>query len=207
MPTTRLSPTPATSQKSPRKQPSQSRAMATVEAIVEAAAHILETHGFAKYNTNAIAERAGVSIGSLYQYFPNKDSITQALIERETRALVEAVTATAVSNNWRAAIVSLIRIAVDHQLRRPNLARMIDVEERRIGCPASDFDTGRALQEILRPFLVCVPLGPDDDLDELLGDILVITRALTDAAGDRHEDNRERLERRVRRAVFGYLDV
>jgi AcrR family transcriptional regulator len=53
-----------------------------VQAILEAAAQIFERHGYAAGTTNRIAERAGVSIGSLYQYFPNKDAILVALVHR-----------------------------------------------------------------------------------------------------------------------------
>src|SRR3954454_8307498 len=67
----------------PRKIPSQPRAADTVAAIIEAAAQVLETEGFAGFNTNAIAQRAGVSIGSLYQYFPGKDALTIALMHRQ----------------------------------------------------------------------------------------------------------------------------
>ena len=66
----------------PRRTPVQRRSTATVEAIVEAAAQVFERHGYAAGTTNRIAERAGVSIGTLYQYFPNKDAILVALIER-----------------------------------------------------------------------------------------------------------------------------
>ena len=66
----------------PRKLPKQGRSEATVEAILEAAAQIFERHGYAAGTTNRIAERAGVSIGSLYQYFPNKDAILLALVHR-----------------------------------------------------------------------------------------------------------------------------
>ncbi len=66
----------------PRKLPKQARSETTVEAIVEAAAQIFERHGYAAGTTNRIAERAGVSIGSLYQYFPNKDAILVALVHR-----------------------------------------------------------------------------------------------------------------------------
>ena len=77
----------------PRKSARQARSAATIEVIVEAAARILETAGPAGFTTNAVAERAGVSVGSLYQYFPNKDAITRALIRRELEMLKEAVTA------------------------------------------------------------------------------------------------------------------
>ena len=66
----------------PRKEPRQPRARATVDAILLAAAHILKTEGFERATTNRIAERAGVSIGSLYQYFPNKQAVVAALRER-----------------------------------------------------------------------------------------------------------------------------
>ncbi|MFA5964605.1 MAG: TetR/AcrR family transcriptional regulator [Sphingomonas sp.] len=65
-----------------RKQPTQDRAKVTSDAILEAAEIILLADGYEKANTNYIAERAGVSIGSLYQYFPNKESIVSALIEQ-----------------------------------------------------------------------------------------------------------------------------
>jgi AcrR family transcriptional regulator len=65
-----------------RRSPSQSRSRDTVEAIVEAAAQVFERHGYAAGTTNRIAERAGVSVGSLYQYFPNKDSILVELTRR-----------------------------------------------------------------------------------------------------------------------------
>lgn len=65
-----------------RKAPRQARSRETVDALVEAAAQVFERHGYAAGTTNRIAERAGVSIGSLYQYFPNKDALLFALVER-----------------------------------------------------------------------------------------------------------------------------
>ncbi|MEM7018835.1 MAG: TetR/AcrR family transcriptional regulator [Pseudomonadota bacterium] len=65
-----------------RKQPVQSRAHATVDAILEAAARVLIDDGYSAANTNHIAERAGVSIGSLYEYFPGKEAIFTELRRR-----------------------------------------------------------------------------------------------------------------------------
>ena len=62
-----------------RKLPQQERSRAMVSVIVEAAAQVLERHGEQGFNTNLIAERAGISIGSLYQYFPNKHAIVVAM--------------------------------------------------------------------------------------------------------------------------------
>ena len=65
----------------PRKTPVQGRSIQTVDAILEGAAQVFARRGYADATTNHIAERAGVSIGSLYQYFPNKDAILVALLE------------------------------------------------------------------------------------------------------------------------------
>ena len=65
-----------------RRDPAQERSRQTVDAIVEAAGQLLVEHGRIGVTTNAVAERAGASIGSVYQYFPNKEAIFAALQER-----------------------------------------------------------------------------------------------------------------------------
>jgi AcrR family transcriptional regulator len=71
---------------SPRKKPRQDRSQATVDVIFEAAARVFEEVGFEGATTNAFAERAGVSVGSLYQYFPNKLAVLRGLQERHLEA-------------------------------------------------------------------------------------------------------------------------
>jgi AcrR family transcriptional regulator len=66
----------------PRKPPVQKRSKATVDEIISAAARVFEAHGYAAGTTNRIAEWAGVSIGTLYQYFPSKEAIAVSLLER-----------------------------------------------------------------------------------------------------------------------------
>jgi AcrR family transcriptional regulator len=66
-----------------RRKPRQARSRATVETIVEAAAQILERQGPGGLTTNGVAERAGVSIGSVYQYFPDKQALLLAAARRE----------------------------------------------------------------------------------------------------------------------------
>ncbi|MFZ6654114.1 TetR/AcrR family transcriptional regulator [Undibacterium sp. TJN19] len=72
----------ATPRAKPLKQPLQQRSRQTVQAILEAAIQVFEVHGYAAGTTSRIAQRAGVSIGSLYQYFPNKDEILFALAQQ-----------------------------------------------------------------------------------------------------------------------------
>ncbi|EPX56331.1 Transcriptional regulator, TetR family [Cystobacter fuscus DSM 2262] len=71
----------------PRKQPRQERSRATVEAILQATTYILTRSGWDQLTTNAIAERAGVNIASLYQYFPNKAAIVAELRRRHLEQL------------------------------------------------------------------------------------------------------------------------
>lgn len=78
----------------PRKTPRQARSEQTGAVILEAATRVLERDGAAAFNTNRVAERAGLSVGSLYQYFPNKAALLFALQEKEiatTTAMLEAV--------------------------------------------------------------------------------------------------------------------
>ncbi len=96
-----------------RRKPSQARSQRAVDAIIEASAQVLERRGYQAATTNRIAERAGVSVGTLYQYFNNKDDIFNALIEREAaiflRAIEESIAGPEVEN--RAAIRRLLEAA------------------------------------------------------------------------------------------------
>lgn len=69
----------------PRKRPRQNRSKATVDSILEATARVLIAEGFDGLTTNGVAEAAGVSIGSLYQYFPSKEALVAALAEEHAR--------------------------------------------------------------------------------------------------------------------------
>jgi len=70
-------------QEKPRRRPSQERSRESVDVIIEASAQVLQDYGYRGATTNRIAERAGVSVGTLYQYFNNKDEIFDALIQQE----------------------------------------------------------------------------------------------------------------------------
>jgi AcrR family transcriptional regulator len=77
---------------SPRKSPLQERSRRTVERILNAAARIFHEQGYAGATTNDIADEADVSVGSLYQYFPNKDALLVALTKRHIEAATAGLT-------------------------------------------------------------------------------------------------------------------
>jgi AcrR family transcriptional regulator len=191
----------------PRKLPAQSRSTETVNAVIEAAARILERRGFEGYTTNAIAERAGVSIGSFYQYFPSKDAVTVALIERESAVLLADIAELPGAMGYQAGLDLIIRSAVANQMRRPKLARLLDFEESRLPIRSRD---GR-VDDVLHAAFVRILSQPDARTTGIVEvaafDVLAIVKGMVDAAGERQETSAVQLERRVRRAVFGYLRV
>ena len=121
---------PPRPQLKPRKRPSQARSKATVEAILVAAAQVFRQQGYAGATTDRIAHRAGVSVGSLYQYFPNKDAILVALAQRHIdtgftlvrELLAEALTdVPAVESLLRRFVVAMIALH-EHE---PELHRVL----------------------------------------------------------------------------------
>lgn len=189
----------------PRKNPTQARSVDTVEAILEAAARILEDKGFEGYNTNEVASQAGVSIGSLYQYFPNKDAITRSLIQREEAPLKAAFADARNAPNTREGLLRFIRAAVSHQLRRPALARLLDFEEARLPHSSEAGDIREIACDSLEELLAKGGVTRTAPMRLSVKDVLAIVRGMVDDAGERGERNSRSLEARVTSAVFGYL--
>ena len=118
-----------------RKNPTQARAQQTVGTILDAAAQILQTEGEAHFNTNRVAEKAGFSIGTLYQYFPNKNSIIEAIAERE-RIAIETSIQKALLDCWPHTIEEFLRIIIRQMInafgRRQKLRRFIIIQMIRL---------------------------------------------------------------------------
>ncbi|NIA71758.1 TetR/AcrR family transcriptional regulator [Pelagibius litoralis] len=112
----------------PRRMPRQERSRAMVDVIVEATWKVLAEEGYAAASTNRIAERAGTSVGSLYQYFPNKDAIVAA-VQRRHHADLGAVMATAFAEAagqpLEKATRRLVRASLDAHLLDPDLHRTL----------------------------------------------------------------------------------
>jgi AcrR family transcriptional regulator len=189
----------------PRKSPVQKRSTETVAVILEAAARILELRGFEGFNTNAIAGKAGVSIGSLYQYFPNKDALLSGLIARECAPLLEIGDELAQSKHCSVAMRAYIRASIRHQMRRPRLAQLIDVAEKREAFQHQVLGTQLRLRGVMERILDLEDAPRVIDKSLASDDLLALIRGLVDAAGERREAESPELLQRVEGAVWGYL--
>lgn len=120
----------------PRKNALQERSRATVDALVEATARVLLREGFEKTSTNRIAETAGVSVGSLYQYFPGKEALVAAVIERHNEqimGLVRTTLAEITDMPIENAMRRLVTVAIDAHRINPELHRVLAEQIPRAG--------------------------------------------------------------------------
>lgn len=120
----------------PRKDAAQARSRATVDGLVEATARILVRDGFDKASTNRIAEVAGVSVGSLYQYFPGKEALVAAVIARHQQEILQTVRrelAEAMNLPLEKAVRKLVAVAVKAHRVDPRLHRVLAEQIPRVG--------------------------------------------------------------------------
>lgn len=140
----------------PRRIPRQSRSRALVEAILEATARVLSERGYAGTNTNLVAERAGVSVGSVYQYFPHKDSLVTALHERHAQHMHAAmVSALADSQplDLRGKLAAIVHAWLAAHLVDPELHRVLEQEFPFFDAPQAQNPTDHSIQSRIRQLL------------------------------------------------------
>ncbi len=109
----------------PRKTPVQARSTVTVEAISEATIQVLLSHGVERLTTTRVAERAGVSVGTLYQYYPNKQSLLFAVVENHMNrvaAKVEAACAGACHQPLADMIKEMVEAFVEAKMERADIS-------------------------------------------------------------------------------------
>lgn len=120
----------------PRKRPRQARSKATVDTILEATSRVLVKQGFDRLSTNAVAAAAGVSIGSLYQYFPNKEALVSALIDRHMEEMNSAILAE-LTRVAKLPLAEAARCVVELTIRAhaidPELHRVLTEQVPRVG--------------------------------------------------------------------------
>lgn len=153
---------------SPRRTPSQDRSRRTVERILEAATRVLSERGYDGASTNRIAKAAGVGNGSLYQYFPNKDAIVIAVLDRFADRLAdrlgEEIEAT-MRLPWQEAGRALLDVQIRLFEENADLLRIVVEQVPRLG----PFDKLAALQrrltDLVRVYLLLNRAEFRDDLD------------------------------------------
>jgi|SRR5271170_1923640 len=187
-----------------RKVPSQARSQDTVSVILEASARILEADGLRGFNTNAIAEKAGVSVGSLYQYFSNKDAILFALIGSFEEVLHDAAQRAVQAGKGqelKPRLRQLVRALVMVHYRRSRLNRVLEAEEERLGSGADGAAFHASVLKLLRDHQneVAVPVSRETERI-----VVAILRALVDV-GLASGASQRSTEQRAMRGVCGYL--
>lgn len=198
----------------PRKQAAQARSRATVDALIEATARILVKEGFDKASTNRIAAKAGVSVGSLYQYFPSKEALVVAVMERhssELMALARDALADAATLPVAQAVRRLVTTAVHAHGIDPKLHRVLAEQIPRTGRLAN---TERFNTEIYDMFFAYLEAHRDElrTLDLELAAFVCVTsiEALTHNAVLHHaerfaEARFASLIEEATRLIVGYL--
>ena len=123
----------------PRKTPVQARSAVTVEAISEATIQVLLSHGGDRLTTTLVAERAGVSVGTLYQYYPNKEALLFAVLEAAMNRMTVAVeTACEQARHKPLAemVKDVVEAFVDAKMARPDISAALYQISANVGGPA-----------------------------------------------------------------------
>ena len=196
---------PKKSSKRPRRKAKQERAQQTVEDLLEAAARVLERRGYAAATTNRIAEAAGVSVGTLYEYFADKDAIFDALIQRQIEVLVAAVRSADLDSRAPLGVTvqQILRLAMGVMPRGPSFLRALEqvpgsiLRKRLVRARGQVIDFIRQLLEARRRELRVA------DLD--LAALLVVSTAEGIAMNANDEAFGERLAQEVGALIGLYL--
>lgn len=112
----------------PRKTPSQARSVVTVGAIFEASIQVLLADGFDKLTTTRVAERAGVSVGTLYQYYPNKQALMAGVLEQHLVKVVEAIERACEQHRGQPVAdmaAALVNAFIDAKMGRPEVSKAL----------------------------------------------------------------------------------
>jgi len=194
----------------PRKKPTQRRSRVTIDTIFEAAIQVLLANGLDKITTIQIADRAGVSIGSLYQYFPNKNALLAAVVKRHVSEVVDATIAACKSAHGKAIeemCAAMMTAFVDAKTRRPEVSRALYLPSAAVNADAIvKEEAGRcalAVHEMLMTASNAKFAQPELVSGVLIASIVGPTRATIEAAGNR--GTFERLKLHLTALGVGYL--
>ncbi len=144
----------------PRKTPVQARSTVTVAAISEAAVQVLLMHGLERLTTTRVAERAGVSVGTLYQYYPNKQALLLAVLEQHLARVTSALERVCVLQRYQSIEVmvpALVEVFVTAKLERADISVALYSIAAVLGGPCLVIGMAQRSRKALEAMLVTVP--------------------------------------------------
>ena len=194
----------------PRKNPRQRRSRVTIDSIFEATIQVLLASGLEKVTTIQIAERAGVSIGSLYQYFPNKRALMAAVVRRHVSQVVDVTIAACEQSHGKAIgemCAAMMSAFVDAKTRRPDVSRALYLPSAAINADAIVKEEAMRCACAVHDMLVTASDAkfsqPREVSATLVTSIVGPTRMAIEAGGNR--ESFERLKRHLTALCVGYL--
>lgn len=189
----------------PRKRPRQQRSRHTVEAILSASEDVLLRSGLAGFNTNAVAQRAGVSIGSLYQFFPGKEAILATLVRNMRRDMLADLVAAQKSvdtTDLAEAIGTMIDASLKHHLRAPALTELLEQAEAQL---PMDAETQALKGNMFHLVLSLFERHHVDQAQTVAQDVIAMCHGMVDAAIAAGERDFDAISSRMRRAATNYV--
>ena len=191
----------------PRKRPQQRRSRVTIDSIFEATIQVLLANGLDRITTIQIAERAGVSVGSLYQYFPNKNALLAAVVKRHVSQVVDVTIAACESVHGRTIAemcATMMSAFVDAKTRRPEVSRALYLPSAAVNADAIVKEQSVRCAAAVHDMLITASDAkfsqPQMVSKVLIGSIVGPTRAVIEAGG-----NFDRLKLHLTALCVGYL--
>jgi AcrR family transcriptional regulator len=192
----------------PRKQPVQARSEATVLAIYEASIQVLLSVGYRKLTTTRVAERAGVSIGTLYQYFPNRQALIRAVLERylaEMSASIQADCRSLKGRSLDEVAIGMVDAMIAAKWRRLGVSRAMHEPLVEVGgaelVRASAAKGAFLVADLLRS---CPEIGRVD-IEPLAVFLVMACTSMLQASFIEYEADKETIRAHMRAMVCGYL--
>ena len=168
----------------PRKTPRQARSEATVDAIFNATIQVLLAEGAPRVTTTRVAERAGVSVGTMYQYFPHKQALLYAVVQQHLSEFVEEFEAACLKHRGQsiaAMAEGMVKAFLEIKIRHPDSTRALYKIAAELDTDELRSDTARRLRDACSALLATAADGKFDDLPDVSFTLLTAMNGATRA--------------------------